>query len=167
MMRHKRDALKIFRTLLILPVAAVACRSLVDPPLPVAAVPFPAPAEYSRWWAMTESCSGLTGSLASITWYTVPGSTFVPLEGNHVVAYWSQRSNRVVIAEMDVMNGGAVRHEMLHALKQKPGHPRTDFVDKCAGVVVCAAECALEGRAASSANANTPLLPSIALTKDR
>lgn len=165
-MRHTRDALKIFRVLSILSVAAVACRSLIDPPLPAAAVPFAAPAEYSRWWTMTESCSGLTGSLASITWYTVPGSTFVPLEGNKVVAYWSQRSNRVVIAEMDVMHGGAVRHEMLHALKKKPGHPRADFVDRCGGVVVCAAECALEGNA-SSADAGTARVPAVALTLTR
>jgi hypothetical protein len=154
------------RTALSLLLAAgAACRTLVDPPLPGTAQQFAPPPVYSRWWAMTESCSGLTGSLARVTWYTVPGSTFVPLEDIRVVGYWSQRSNRIVIAEMDILNGAAVRHEMLHALKQRPGHPRADFLDKCGNVVVCAAECAAEGRHASASDAdiNEPRVPATEL----
>jgi len=64
--------------------------TLVDPPLPPTATAMTAPAVYASWWAMTQACSGLTGSLEHIRWYQVPGAMTVPYPGmNDVVGYWS------------------------------------------------------------------------------
>src|SRR5687767_13898568 len=54
-------------------VGLAACSSLVDPDLPVNARQFTPPPVYARWWAMTQACSGLSGDLASVSWYVVPG----------------------------------------------------------------------------------------------
>ncbi|HUQ20877.1 MAG TPA: hypothetical protein VM099_14765 [Gemmatimonadaceae bacterium] len=150
------DYQRVRKLLLLLPVAIVACRSIVDPPLPDEAEPFAPPPVYARWWAMTESCSGLTGSLANVSFYTVRGSTTLMLEGKQVIGYWSAGTNRIVIAEGAMLGGGYVRHEMLHALKQKAGHPRADFLDKCGGFVTCAPDCVAEGGPPPPVDANTP-----------
>src|SRR5688572_6639568 len=105
-------------------IGLAACRSLVDPDLPADARQFAPPAVYARWWAMTEACSGLSGDLSSVSWFVVPGVTTVSLNGIEVDGYWSLGSNRIVIAEAGMLAGGKVRHEMLHALLQRRGHPR-------------------------------------------
>jgi hypothetical protein len=85
------------------------------------------------------------------------------LEGKQVIGYWSAGTNRIVIAESAILGGGYVRHEMLHALKQKPGHPREDFLDKCGGVVTCAPDCVAEGGPPPPADANTPSVSAASL----
>ena len=39
------------------------------------------------------------------------------------------------------LDGAIVRHEMLHALLGKAGHPRKQFLGKCLGTVVCQGAC--------------------------
>ena len=135
---------RVFRLLPSAAAAAVgvaACSSLVDPDLPANAELFTPPPVYARWWAMTQACSGLSGDLASVSWYVVPGASTVPLNGQMVDGYWSLASNRIVIAEAARMSGGKVRHEMLHALIKGRGHPRGKFLADCGGVVACTAVC--------------------------
>src|SRR5688500_10201690 len=96
--------ISFFRVFRWLPSAAAAvglaaCSSLVDPDLPANAQQFSPPPVYARWWAMTQACSGLSGELASVSWYVVPGVSTVPLNGQMVDGYWSFASNRIVIAE--------------------------------------------------------------------
>ena len=91
---------------------------------------------------MTETCSGLRGSLADIAWYQVPGSDVVELSGQEVGGYWTPASNSIVLAGNGVLEGSFVRHEMLHALiRASSGHKREDFLEKCGGVVSCASNC--------------------------
>lgn len=113
----------------------------VGPPLPSDAVEFAPPAIYSTWWNMTQACSGLTGSLGAITWFKTSATLGETSNGESVLGYWSSNSNRVVLMNSVVLDGGTVRHEMLHALLRQAGHPRNQFLGKCGGTVPCAEAC--------------------------
>ncbi|HEV7388474.1 MAG TPA: hypothetical protein VGN73_07685 [Gemmatimonadaceae bacterium] len=121
------------------------CDRLVDPPLPSDAATFTPPLVYSTWWKMTEACSGLTGSFSAVSW--VKTGQFLRDEntGDPIVAYWTARSNRIVLTNTAAMAGASVRHEMLHALYKRGGHPRSYFLGKCAGVVDCQGSCITDG----------------------
>jgi hypothetical protein len=90
---------------------------------------------------MTEACSGLTGSLGAVTWYVVPDAGDVGVNGDLVSGYYTAGNNTVVLAGQSVFDGGTVRHEMLHALRRRPGHARSDFLHNCAGLVHCTTPC--------------------------
>lgn len=94
---------------------------------------------------MTEACSGRSASIASVSWFEVPGTLRNPANGEEVGGYWSSGNNRIVLEEETKLSGGTVRHEMLHALLQKPAHPRAAFLGSCAGVVVCVEQCIADG----------------------
>ncbi|HJQ21499.1 MAG TPA: hypothetical protein VJ867_14210 [Gemmatimonadaceae bacterium] len=101
------------------------------------------PIVYARWWKMTEECSGRTARLADLKWYRTPGAV-VTLHGKQVAGYWASNGNFIVVAEDYMKFGRVVRHEMLHALVRQGGHPREDFLEKCAAIVDCPAECVAE-----------------------
>ncbi len=124
---------------------ATGCASVTDPPLPGGAVAFAPPARYARWWTQAQACSGLTGDLAAVQWYVVPGADTIPDPGHaDVNAYWSPASNRIVLGGKWARDGSVVRHEMLHALLGRgvTGHPAAYFQGRCAGWVPCTGECA-------------------------
>jgi hypothetical protein len=119
-----------------------ACTRIVEPPLDPRAVPLsPLPAVYARWWTMTEACSGLTASLGAVTWYFVPEAADVGVSGDLVSGYYTSGDNKIVLAGQSLLDGGTVRHEMLHALRRRPGHSRSDFLEHCAGFVHCSDKC--------------------------
>ena len=121
--------------------ALAACGdNIVDPALPEAAERFDPPAVYLRWWGMTQECAGVQRNFRDVKWYRTPAAR-IELNGEYVNAYWSMGSNRVVITDGARNDGSVVRHEMLHALIRQEGHPRTQFVEKCAGVVHCEEGC--------------------------
>ena len=72
-------------------------------------VPLEPPAVYREWWAKTQACSGLTGDFDRIRW------------SDHHIFLASEWS-------MDEM---VVRHEMLHDLIGRPGHPTPPFGRGC------------------------------------
>jgi hypothetical protein len=118
------------------------CQSALDPALPQGAQAMMPPPVYATWWAMTSACSGLSGPLDRVEWYQVPGAATVPYPGvSDANGYWSFASDRIVLAGESVLDGGAVRHEMLHALLQTGRHPRAAFLERCAGFVDCGREC--------------------------
>jgi len=122
-----------------------ACDRLVDPPLPSDAETFAPPPVYATWWKMTEACSGLTGSFNAVSWVKTADALRDINSGDPIVAYWTARSNRIVLTNTVVMAGGAVRHEMLHALYKQGGHPRNLYLGKCAGLVDCQGSCITDG----------------------
>lgn len=124
---------------LLLACGQTSCR-LIAAPLQPGAVPFPLPAVYARWWGMTEACSGHSRDMRSIEWYRVPGPGFAR-RGQSVAGYYSTFTHRLVIAAGYEKAGDVVRHEMLHAILQTSGHPRSEFLGACASVVVCQANC--------------------------
>lgn len=105
------------------------------------AAAFAPPTVYERWWALAESCSGLSGSLESVRFMHAPASALQSAEGAGTVAYWSSTDNRIVLATNAVTNGRIVRHEMLHALSRSRGHDVALFRDQCDGVVRCDEAC--------------------------
>jgi hypothetical protein len=121
-----------------------ACGGSVDAPLPPDAEQFSPPAVYATWWNMTRACSGMTGSLEAVTWYKTNTPQYDPRTGETVVGRWTAGSNSITMAADAILLGGAVRHEMLHALLAKAGHSRGEFLDKCGGTVDCAGACILD-----------------------
>lgn len=104
-----------------------------EPLLPAGAVAISAPAQYQEWWAKTEACSSLTGSYESIRWYVVPNVQTFKSEFGATVALWRKLGNENIIIlsgdyQQDEM---VVRHEMLHALLEREGHPTQYFVTDC------------------------------------
>lgn len=92
---------------------------------------FVPPPVYAEWWAKTEQCSGLRGRFDQIEWYKMPGGSFFVADGTEVYGWWSE-SGRIFLAETLLNHEILVRHEMLHALIGRAGHPRELFVEKCA-----------------------------------
>src|SRR5688500_12566988 len=132
---------------------ALGC-DLPTAPLPPGAERFDPPAVYERWWALTKECSGLPGRLDAITWYQVPGVRTIQHETGPVTGWWSSRGNRIVLAGDASLWGDVVRHEMLHALVRRSGHPRATFLAKCGGVVTCNGSCLLaEAQSVADADA--------------
>lgn len=149
-------------TLALLFVSGVlsACSSITDPPLPPGATTFSPAAVYSRWWAMTEACSGATGSLSAVSWYETAGILRDPDTGKIIEGYWSSASNRIVLSADAKLDGAVVRHEMLHALIRQAGHSRAQFLGRCAGVVSCSLACVSDaGSPPPAAPGTTQVLP--------
>ncbi|HEV7702757.1 MAG TPA: hypothetical protein VGO46_00640 [Gemmatimonadaceae bacterium] len=131
--------------------------------LPPGSQPFVPPPEYRLWWSMTEACSGLHGSFSSIDWYVVPGTTALPGTHGEYQGEWFVQGNRISLASAKEFDGSLVRHEMLHALLGVNGHPRSQFLDRCAGTVVCVEECMQDAGPFSGPPAGTPIVPASAL----
>ena len=121
-----------------------ACTRIVEPSLPGDAEEFSPPPVYSTWWKMTEACSALTGSLGAVSWYQTTEVVHDTHSGDMIAGYWVPGSNRIVLTSSVMMDGGIVRHEMLHALLQRGGHPRAQFLGNCAGTVDCEEPCAAD-----------------------
>ena len=137
-------------------VTLAACTITTAPERPAGAVPLTPPAVYARWWAMTESCSGLTGPLAAVSFWHVPGVNSFMRGGKNVLGYWTNADNQIVLAGNAELDGSNVRHEMLHALLRVGGHPREQFLGKCAGFVDCAVDCIADAGAPPPADPATP-----------
>jgi hypothetical protein len=127
--------------------------------LPPTARQFESLPVYQRRWAMTEACSGLTGSLPAITWVVGPDQSSLTVDSeNGVAGYWTFAGNRIVLAAPETLDGPVVRHEMLHALLQAPGHPRDQFLANCAGVVLCETACITDAGPAPPADPQAVLI---------
>ena len=68
---------------------------------------------------------------------TIPGT-------DDVTGAWYKDVNTIVFAGGRERIGTVVRHEMLHALVGRTDHPRSAFVDRCAGIVSCEGACIRE-----------------------
>jgi hypothetical protein len=112
-----------------------ACEALGPAdPLPASAQLVSAPPEsYLEWWAKTESCSGKTGDFSRIQWYVVPNVQTFSTDAGEKVGLWTHSSEgvRIIIAGDYASNELVVRHEMLHALLDREGHPQEYFQDRC------------------------------------
>lgn len=123
----------------------MACHGITEPPLPPGAQLFSPPPVYTTWWNLTQSCSGISGPLSSISWYDSGASLQNPQTGEGLAGYWDGASSSIVLTHASTVDGPTVRHEMLHALLRRPGHSRTEFLGRCAGVVDCDGQCVVDG----------------------
>ena len=103
-------------------------------PLPAGAEALTALPDYQTWWTRTEQCSGLSGDFHALKFYQVPGVSTFPSAVGTVVGLWAKdgRANQITLAGNYLDNELVVRHEMLHALLEREGHPTEYFVTKCA-----------------------------------
>ena len=130
MTRHRLLSLAWLPALLL----GAACASTEpEMALPEGAEPFTPSAEFTEWWGKTEACSGLSGHLESVKWYVVPGAHSFDTElGEHAGLRIGTGENvRIVLAGDYSRHELVVRHEMLHALLNRSGHPEEYFVTKC------------------------------------
>lgn len=119
----------------------VACEALTGPPFPTDAVRYKPLEVYAEWWRVVEACSGTHGSLGAVRWYRASQSSIALSTERDAVASWTPNGNRIVVSSDLIGTGGVVRHEMLHALLRRGGHPSEYFLRRCSGVVPCYEEC--------------------------
>ena len=96
---------------------------------PTGDVPLNPPAVYREWWNKTQACSGLTGDFERITWSVIQGSSFACSSGQ-CAGHWSE-DHHIYLAGDWSMDEMVVRHEMLHDLIGRPGHPAPPFGQGC------------------------------------
>jgi hypothetical protein len=111
-----------------------ACEALGPAePLPTSAELLAPPEQYREWWTKTEACSGLSGNFTQIEWYVVPDVQTFNTDAGAKVGLWSHSSDgvRIIIAGNYSSNELVVRHEMLHALLDREGHPKEYFQNRC------------------------------------
>lgn len=155
--RMKKPSLRIAAGGMALLGFLAACGdNLVDPKLPPGAKRYAPPAVYAKWWDMTQACSGRSGSLDAVTWYEVPAGVPLHSDGKPVSAYWSAGGNQIVVSASVAMVGQVIRHEMLHALLRTKGHSRADFLERCAGRVICSSQCVQDAGPAAAVPASVP-----------
>ena len=102
-------------------------------PLPAGAVQVSPRPEFAAWFARTEACAGLSGQFQQIQWFVVPGAeTFETAEGPKV-GMWEKSGSvaRIIVAGRYLDHEMVVRHEMLHHLLDREGHPQEFFAERC------------------------------------
>ena len=106
-----------------------ACERLPTAP-PAEAVWFGPPAHFRDLWVATEQCSGRQRSYDDIRWYVVPDAWQVAdHKGRLVAAFYDLRGDYIVVAGAYLTSDPLIRHEELHAILDRPGHP-AEF-DRC------------------------------------
>ena len=92
-------------------------------------LPMDPPAVYREWWAKTEACSGRTGDFDRLRWSVIEGNSF-PCSSGECAGHW-RTDHHIFLAGDWVMDEMVVRHEMLHDLLGRPGHPDPPFGVGC------------------------------------
>jgi hypothetical protein len=87
------------------------------------------PAIYREWWAKTEACSGLSADFDRVKWSVIPGYGFDCASGT-CAGHW-EPDHHIYLASDWTGNEMVVRHEMLHDLLNRAGHPDPPFGDPC------------------------------------
>lgn len=157
---RSRRAIAVLGSIAIL---ALACERSTAPGVsgstfPTGAVAFTAPARYALWWSMTEACSGLSANRSAVQWYVMPGQSIFTVDGKIYEAIWFNAPDRIVLGENARADAALVRHEMLHVLLQRAGHPREAFLGACGDIVQCVGECETEAGGRTSPPADAPVL---------
>jgi hypothetical protein len=91
--------------------------------------PLDPPPLYREWWAKTEVCSGLKGNFDRVRWSVVEGRSFSCSSGQ-CAGHW-RTDHQIFLASDWVMDEMVVRHEMLHDLLNRTGHPDPPFGEGC------------------------------------
>ena len=115
----------MFRSMRLLFVVLLLSACYQDDPFrppPTATAYDSVPAIYATWWQNMETCSGKTGALSRIRWFSVPKGQLI-WHDDTVAGVW-MRPHNIYVEEHRVEWGQyTVSHEMLHDLLQVAGHP--------------------------------------------
>lgn len=136
--------------------ATCGCGDVLAPP-PSAVPLHPLPEEYTAWWTLTERCAGVERRLDRVRFMVVPEPTIPGTED--VTGAWYRDVNTIVFAGGRERIGSIVRHEMLHAIVDRTDHPRSAFVDRCAGIVSCEGACIREAGGPIVRDPSAPIVP--------
>ena len=117
----------------ILAIGGCSSFSPGEPELPAGAIPISPRLEFRGWFERTEACSGISGQFQRIQWFVVPGAETFQTSAGPKVGMWEKNGGmaRIVIAGRYLEHEMVVRHEMLHHLLDREGHPAEFFVTKC------------------------------------
>lgn len=90
------------------------------------AEPFTPPAIFADYWAEMEACSGISGDMRRVTWYDTHDGFIGP--NGDLEAGWWVAPHTIFLARMYETQQPAywarlVKHEMLHDLLGRTGHP--------------------------------------------
>lgn len=103
---------------------------------------FAPPSVYATWWAATEECVGVRGDFGRVGWGV--------MEDDSLGMFWAREpdgqgrswqvlaaglwvpSHLILLSRSHVGTEYVVRHEMVHELRQVPGHGVL-FLDRCSG----------------------------------
>jgi hypothetical protein len=91
--------------------------------------PLDPPPIYREWFAKTEACSGRTGDFDRLRWSVIDGHSFSCSSGE-CAGHW-RTNHHIFLAGDWVMDEMVVRHEMLHDILDRTGHPDPPFGDGC------------------------------------
>ena len=95
-----------------------------EPTLPVGAMRFDPPERFQTLWAETEACSEKHRPFSAVTWYQVPDMwEITTYDGKQVAAFYDIRRDVIVIAGAYLTSDPLIKHESLHAILDRPGHP--------------------------------------------
>ena len=92
-------------------------------------MPLDPPPIYREWFAKTEACSGRTGDFDRLRWSVIEGHSF-PCSSGECAGHW-RTIHHIFLAGDWVMDEMVVRHEMLHDLLGRTGHPDPPFGEGC------------------------------------
>jgi hypothetical protein len=129
--------LSSLRSLIVVPLVAVGACSGTGPSaavLPEGARPLAVKAAYAEWYGRTEACAARTGNFSKIRFFEVPGVRTFTSEFGETVALWRKVGDEqyIIVSGEYVDNEMVLRHEMLHALLEREGHPAEYFQTRCA-----------------------------------
>lgn len=114
----------------LLLLSAIACTPIVEPAEGLR----PHDADFYLYWSNVEECSGLVGNPDAVRVYVLAGST-VTTNGREVSAYYSPSGYFIVFAGDWIDQPNLWRHEILHALLRRGGHPAEYFAGPCQPIV--------------------------------
>lgn len=84
--------------------------------------------EYRALWAEAEACTGTVADINRVTFWVVPGHSFDCPAGQ--CAGWHS-GHDIFLSEDWADYPLVVKHEMVHELLQKGGHPAVPFQSPC------------------------------------
>lgn len=87
--------------------------------------------EYVLWWKLVEDCAGRRRRM-NVQWYSTNGEL---IQSGDALAAGLFRPYPDRIALIDPSDGPVARHEMLHAILERDGHPLDFFAARCGGIV--------------------------------
>ena len=91
---------------------------------------FTPPTAYAGYWAQMEACSGLSANFARVTWFKADSVMNIPDVGTfaeHPFGFADWKDHRIALSGNSTDDAVVVRHEMLHELLQRDGHPPEFF----------------------------------------
>ena len=88
---------------------------------------------YRSLWEDVEACSGIQGDFDRVKWMVYPDheSSFTVSDGDEAAGYTEWKRHTIYFASNWTNQAFYIKHEMLHELLQRYGHPWVPFRTPC------------------------------------